>query len=201
MLQHLRAGWNRVMAVPAAVLLRIGLGPDAVTVIGAVLTCLAALLLLPAGLLWQGALVLALLVLTDGVDGAMARRLGRSSPWGAFLDSTMDRLADGVLMIAVLLHLLRTDAPHWLLAVTLWGLLAAQLTSYVKARADSVGLACAAGLFSRAERWVVLLAGVLLTGLGVAAALPVALVLLAIASTVTVIQRLASVRTSARESR
>ncbi|RCK71308.1 CDP-alcohol phosphatidyltransferase family protein [Desertihabitans brevis] len=195
MLQHLRSGWAAAMRPPATLLLRLGVHPDVVTWTGTTLTVAVAWTFLPLGWLWQGALLLALLVLSDGVDGQMARMSGRSTAWGAFLDSTLDRIADGALLGAVALVLALRSSPGWA-ALAIWALVAAQVTSYIAARAPSVGLTTSAGLASRAERLVLLLAALLLDGLGVPGALPVGVALLAVLSTITVGQRLHAVQRS-----
>lgn len=196
MLQHLRSRWSTVLHRPAAWLLRLGVSPDAVSWAGTGAVVVVAAVLLPSGWLVPGALLLGVLVLGDGLDGAMARQSGRDSTWGAFLDSTLDRIADGAILGAVALHLALTDRPS-LAGVALWSLVAAQVTSYVRARADSLGLSSVAGLVSRAERLVLLLLAVLLEGIGVPYALAVGLGALAALSTLTVVQRMRAVHRAA----
>ena len=198
MLQHLRSGWAAAMAPPASLLLRLGVGPDAVTWTGTVLTVAVAVVLLPLGWLWQAALLLTLLVMSDGLDGQMARMSGRPTRWGAFLDSTLDRVADGAVLAGVALHLALAHRA-WPAGLALWALVAAQVTSYVKARAESVGLTTTAGLGSRAERLVLVLVALLLEGMGVPHALDVGVALLAVLTTVTVVQRVRAVHRSATD--
>ncbi|SDE33390.1 phosphatidylinositol phosphate synthase [Auraticoccus monumenti] len=196
MLQHLRSGWAAAMAPPASLLLRLGVTPDVVTWTGTALTVAVAVVFLPLGWLWQAALLLTLLVMSDGLDGQMARMSGRPTRWGAFLDSTLDRVADGAVLGGVALHLALADRP-WSAGLALWALVAAQVTSYVKARAESVGLVTTAGLGSRAERLVLVLLALLLEGVGVPRALDVGVLLLALLTTVTVVQRVRAVHRSA----
>src|SRR5690606_25146364 len=101
-------GFAQAVFGPAArLLVRLGVSPDTVTVAGTVLTSTTALTLLPTGHLTVGALVLGVLVLFDNLDGQMARLTGTESRWGAFLDSTMDRLADAAIFAAVAVWSLR----------------------------------------------------------------------------------------------
>lgn len=193
MLERFRAAWARLMAVPAGGLLRLGVSPDVVTWVGTLGVVLAAVVCLPQGWLWQGALIIALFAFSDMIDGQMARMAERSSAWGAFLDSSLDRLADGALFAAVALYLALVDQPWWA-AVALWVLVFGQLTSYVKARAEAVGLEVTGGVAARADRMLIILLGLLLSGLGVPWVLEGAVGLLAVLCTVTVVQRMISVR-------
>jgi len=94
---------DAVFGPVARALVRAGVSPDVVTVTGTVLTVGAALWLLPTGHFVAGPLVIAAVVLVDSVDGLMARTLGRSTRWGAFLDSTLDRIADAAIFSGLLL--------------------------------------------------------------------------------------------------
>jgi len=178
-------------------LLRAGVSPDAVTVAGTVASVAAALLLLGTGRFLLGGIVVTLAVLTDALDGAMARLRGGSSTWGAFLDSSMDRFADGAVFAAFAYWYATRGDSDVLCAVSMLCLVLGAVTSYVKARAQSLGMTCDVGIVERLERLVIALAGALLTGLGVGPALPVALVLLAVLSAVTVGQRLIEVHRQA----
>lgn len=171
----------------ARALLRAKVSPDAVTLVG------TAGVLLGAGLATQGWLVPAVVIvtlcaLTDVVDGTMARMLGRTSRFGALLDSTMDRLADGTVFAAVA-YWLAVTGDRWGLAGALVSLVAGQIVSYVKARAEGLGMTCDVGLIERFERLVIVGIGALLTGFGVGWGLTVALWLLAVLSGYTVVQR------------
>lgn len=176
-------------------LLRVGLTPDIVTVIGTVASVTAAVLLFPSGHLVAGALVLGFFVTFDMLDGAMARERGGGTRFGAALDATCDRIADGAIFGALawwtVAHL---DGHRLLLGVTLVALVAAQVTSYAKARAEAGGLRADAGLIERPERLIIVLVGAGLTGLGVPQALHVAMWLLAVGGVITVVQRLLDAR-------
>ncbi|GAA4286054.1 phosphatidylinositol phosphate synthase [Georgenia daeguensis] len=196
-------GFARAVFGPAArLLVRLGVSPDAVTVTGTVLTATAALTLLPAGHLTAGALVLGALVVADNLDGQMARLAGTESRWGAFLDSTMDRFADAAIFAGVGVWALRhLDGAlgNLTAGLALVCLVLGSVVPYAKARAESLGMTANVGLAERADRIVVVLAAVLLAGLGLPTqVLTVALALLALASAYTVFQRMRTVYVQAR---
>lgn len=197
MLERFRGWWAAAMKPGATLLARLGVAPDTVTWAGTVLVVLVAFVTVPQGWLWQGALAMGVLVLTDGLDGQLARMTDRVTPYGAFLDSSLDRVADGSIFGVVVLWFATRDAHPWWAAVALWALLMGQVTSYVKARAEAVGYECRGGIAARADRLLILLVGMLLAGLGVPYALHVAVTFLALASTWTVHQRMAMVRRQA----
>jgi CDP-diacylglycerol--glycerol-3-phosphate 3-phosphatidyltransferase len=178
-------------------LLRSGVSPDVVTLVGGLGVVAGAIGFGARGRFLEGALVVAGFALVDMLDGAMARARGRSTRFGALLDSTMDRLADGAIFGAVGYWYAVTDEPVVLVAALIC-LVAAQVVSYVKARAQSLGLECEVGIAERPERLVLVGVGALATGLGLAWALPAALWLLAILSLVTVGQRVLHVRRADR---
>lgn len=192
-----RAGVGRVADPLARTLLRLGVSPDAVTVFGTAGVV--------AGAVWFGArgqfvaavFVVALFALVDIVDGAMARARGYSTRFGALLDSTMDRLADGAVFGAVAYWYGTTGEPATL-AAALVCLVAAEVISYVKARAQSLGISCDVGIAERPERLVMVGLGGLATGLGLGWALPAVLWLLAALSLVTVGQRIVHVQRADR---
>lgn len=175
-------------------LVRIGISPDAVTVTGTVLTVGLALWLLPLGHFVVAPFAIAAVVLADSVDGLMARALGRSSRWGAFLDSTLDRLSDAAIFAGLLLWAVREDEA-WIIAGALTCLVLGNLVSYARARAEGLGLTASGGIAERADRLVVVLVAILVVGLGAPVwVLGAALGLLAAASLFTVGQRFAAVR-------
>jgi CDP-diacylglycerol--glycerol-3-phosphate 3-phosphatidyltransferase len=171
--------------------------PDAVTVAGTLGSVVSALVFLPLGQLFIGTLAVTVFVLFDLVDGAMARARGAGTPFGAVLDSTCDRIADGALFAALTWWALGIGQARVLGVAALICLVAGQLVSYIKARAEGVGLRVTGGLVERAERLILALVGTGLAGLGVPYALDVALWVLAAASLWTVGQRLAEARRSA----
>lgn len=174
-----------------------GVTPDAVTVAGTVGTVAAALWFLPRGELFAGAAVITVFVLFDMVDGAMARARGHGTRFGAVLDSTCDRIADGALFAALTWWCLGAGEERVLGVAAMTCLVAGQLISYVKARAEGAGLSADGGLIERPERLIVALVGTGLYGLGVPYAVHVGLWLLAAGSLWTVGQRIVAVHRSA----
>ncbi|GGM72163.1 CDP-diacylglycerol--glycerol-3-phosphate 3-phosphatidyltransferase [Longimycelium tulufanense] len=192
-----RASVSRVTDPIGAWLVRRGLTPNVVTVVGTTGTVIGALWFLPRGQLFVGALVVTVFVLFDLLDGAMARAAG-STRFGAVLDASCDRIADGALFGALAWYAF-TIGDHPLAAAALVCLVTAQVISYIKARAEASGLTADGGLVERAERFIIALVGTGLAGLGLSWTLPVALYLLAVLSVVTVVQRLVIVHRVAKE--
>lgn len=193
-----RASVSRVTDPIGAWLLRRGLTPNAVTVLGTVGSVAVSLWFIPRGQLFTGAALVTVFVLFDLLDGAMARAGGGGTKFGAVLDATCDRIADGALFAAVAWWAFGED-EHGLAAAALVSLVGAQVISYVKARAEASGLSADGGLAERAERFIVGLVGVGLHGLGVPYILPVALYLLAALVVITVVQRVLAVSRAAKE--
>ncbi|MEV8440004.1 phosphatidylinositol phosphate synthase [Actinosynnema sp. NPDC051121] len=193
-----RASVSRVTDPIGAWLLRRGLTPNVVTVLGTVGSVAVSLWFIPRGQLFTGAALVTAFVLFDLIDGAMARAQGGGTKFGAVLDASCDRIADGALFAAIAWWAFG-EGEHGLAAATLVSLVGAQVTSYVKARAEASGLSADGGLAERAERFIVALVGVGLHGLGVPYILPVALYLLAALVTITVVQRILAVSRAAKE--
>jgi CDP-diacylglycerol---glycerol-3-phosphate 3-phosphatidyltransferase len=190
---------TRVMTPIADLLLARGVSPDAVTIAGTLAVVAAALVLFPTGRLLAGSLVIGLLVLTDSLDGVMARRSGRSSDWGAFLDSTLDRFGDAAIFAGLLLWF-TGGGDHRLTAVlALACLVLGSVVPYARARAEGLGMTASVGIAERADRLVAVLVATALVGAGLPlAVLTTVLALLAVASAVTVAQRMSAVRRQAR---
>ena len=173
---------------------RAGISPNAVTVAGTVAAVAAALWLIPTGHLFAAAVLMALFTAFDLIDGTMARLRGGGSRFGAVLDASCDRITDGALFGAVAWWAwYHYEAPEPLVAATLTVLVASQVISYVKARAEASGFTVDGGLVERAERLIIGLLGIGLQGLGVPYAADVAMWVLAAGSVFTVVQRLAMV--------
>ncbi len=185
-----RAVFSYVVNPTARFLLRIGVTPNAVTVAGTVGVLFGALVFGARGHLVTGALVVTLFALTDALDGTMARMRGGSGRFGALLDSSMDRIADGAVFGAVAFYLAGEDDPYGGLVAALICLVFGQVVSYVKARAQSLQLDADVGIAERLERLIIVGIGGLISGLGPDWGLPAALWLLAALSVVTVFQRL-----------
>ncbi|MFC1415956.1 phosphatidylinositol phosphate synthase [Streptacidiphilus cavernicola] len=204
--KYARAFFTRVLTPFAAFLLRIGVSPDAVTLVGTGGVVAGALVFFPRGSFFWGTLVITAFVFSDLVDGNMARQAGTSSVWGAFLDSTLDRVADSAVFAGIALWYAGKGDNLLLCAVAVFCLASGQVVSYTKARAESLGLKCdVQGLVERAERLVVTLVLAGLAGLhqfGVPYIdwlLPIALWLIAVGSLITVFQRVLTVRREAAE--
>ncbi|MFP5334257.1 MAG: phosphatidylinositol phosphate synthase [Actinomycetes bacterium] len=196
--RYVRASWTRLITPVAAALLRAGVGPDAVTVVGTLGVAAGALVFYPRGELLVGTLVVSAFVLGDSLDGTMARLQGRSSAWGAFLDSTLDRLADAAVFGALVLWYFGGGGSPLTAGLALACLVLGGLVSYARARAEGLGMTASVGLAERAERLVAVLVATGLVGFGLPdVVLTVVLALLALASAVTVVQRVLVVRRQA----
>jgi len=179
-------------------LLAWGVTPNAVTATGTLGVTAAALGFFPRGSFLTGTLIISFFVLTDTLDGAMARKRGTSSRFGAWLDSTCDRLADGAIFGGLLLWFAGDGDDLVLVALTLFVLVATQLVSYMKARAEGIGLTCDVGIAERPERLIIVLVATGLVGFGVPdVLLDGALWLLALLTTITLAQRLREVHRQA----
>jgi CDP-diacylglycerol--glycerol-3-phosphate 3-phosphatidyltransferase len=201
MLDRFKDFWQGVVLAPIVTLLiRLGVSPDAVTVVGTAGVSAGALIFFPQGMLLTGVLVITAFVFSDLVDGAMARRTGRTSKFGAFFDSTLDRLGDGAIFGGLVLYFAGPGDSLLYTCVTLYCLVMGAVTSYARARAESLGMQAKGGIAERADRLVAVL---VLTGLGALFDLPVlmyaVLWVLAVASTITVVQRVLMVRRQALE--
>ncbi len=199
MVERLRKGYAAAMTPAARLFMALRMTPDMVTWLGTLLVIVVSLWLVPAGHLWQAALAITFCVLTDGVDGQMARMMNHKSAYGAFLDSTLDRVADGAIFGAVALWYAGGGDSVLLAGAAIGALVMGQVTSYAKARGLALGFKVWGGLAARGDRLLALLLGMLLTGLGLWWAMPVALGYLLFASTWTVLQRMGQVKQQARE--
>ncbi|GAA1990427.1 phosphatidylinositol phosphate synthase [Kitasatospora viridis] len=204
--KYARAFFTRVLTPFAALLLRWGVSPDAVTLIGTAGSVAGALVFFPRGEFFWGVITVTLFIFSDLVDGNMARQAGTSNKWGAFLDSTLDRVADAAIFGGLALWYSGQGNNDLLCAVTVFCLASGQVVSYTKARAESLGLPCdVSGLVERAERLVITLTCAGLAGLHkfgvpyIEWLLPIALWVVAAGSLVTVLQRMLTVRREAFE--
>ena len=204
MLQRFREFWTRVVSGPADLLLKLGVTPDQVTFVGTLGVVFGALWFFPRGQLLTGVLVITAFVFSDLMDGYMARKTGHTSSWGAFLDSTMDRFGDAAIFGGLLLYYIGPHAttmlgePTLYVYVSLACLVLGSVTSYVRARAESLGMTAKVGIAERAERLVLILVATGFNGIfGLPILTELALWLLAAASGITVIQRIIVVRQQA----
>jgi CDP-diacylglycerol---glycerol-3-phosphate 3-phosphatidyltransferase len=191
---HARPQINKVIEPVARRLAGWGVTPDALTVVGTLGVAGGALGFYPRGHFFLGTLVITAFVFSDLLDGAVARVRGSSGRWGAFLDSTLDRIGDGAVFGALALWYAGDGGSITLCAVAVYDLVAGAVTSYAKARAESLGMTCNVGIAERSERLIAIL---LLTGLSGLFGVPVLRAIglwgLAVATTITVGQRIREV--------
>ena len=196
MLNVLRPALSRVLTPVAEMLARTPVTPNSITIIGTVGVVAGALWLFPIGHLFAGTMVCTFFVLADMLDGVLARVKGTTGAFGAFLDSTLDRIADAAVFAGLTIYLVRTRQDV-LACVALFCLVAGALVSYAKARAEGLGIPCDVGFAERTERMLLALVPAGLTGLGVPYVLAIGLWALAVLSVVTFGQRVAAVRRGA----
>lgn len=199
MLDRFKGFWQGVMLAPfVRLFIRLGISPDVVTLVGTLGVAAGALVFFPQGMLLTGVLVITAFVFSDLIDGQMARTLGRSSRFGAFWDSTLDRIGDGAVFGGLVLFFAGPGDSTLYTAVALYCLVMGSVTSYARARAESLGMDAKGGLAERADRLVLILVA---TGLGaifdVAFLMYAALWILVFANTYTVVFRVAKVRRQA----
>jgi len=191
---------NKLFTPLARLFLKLGLSPDVVTIIGTAGVCVGALGFYPRHEFFWGSLIVAVFALFDTLDGAMARLSGRSSRWGAYLDSTLDRVGDSAVFGGLVLWYAGDGSTPYLAALALACLILGSVVSYSKARAEGLGMTANVGIAERADRLVAVLIATGFVGLGLPEVLlTVVLSLLALASLITVIQRMLEVRRQAFE--
>ena len=204
-MERFRSGWKRIIEPIARLCVRLGISANAVTVVGSVLSILVALL---TGVTewWCGG---AFWRTTLGLFGSVAPLSGGGTRFGAFLDSTLDRIADWATLAGIILYVnlhsdlwydpTETSFPDYMTpyitGVALYAIMTSFVTSYTRARAESVGCEAKNGVATRADRLTIILIGMALTGLtGQIVILAVAMTLLAVLGTITVCQRILEVR-------
>lgn len=180
---------RRLFSPLSAAIGRTSISPNALTIFGLLLTMGAAVLV------WYGYFVSAAVMFTVGslfdmLDGAVARLSEKVTPMGAFLDSTFDRVGEGVVLTAIALAYAR-EASLWMVGAAFATMIGSFLVSYSRARAEALGLDCKVGLMTRPERLVLIGLGLLLQQFGV---LPPVMYILAVLTAVTVVQRIMHVR-------
>ena len=191
MLGHYKAHLHRLFDPVARLLLHLGARPNHLTVLGLGVS-VAAAYVFAAGQLRAGAALLAVAGLFDFFDGAVARLAGSDSDYGAFLDSVVDRYSDVAVLLGVLVYYQqRGDTAGAVL--TMATLAGTVMTSYTKARAQSIGVRCDIGMIERPERLIVLIAG------GTFHLLTPVMALLAVLTNFTALQRIIYTRRIARD--
>jgi CDP-diacylglycerol--glycerol-3-phosphate 3-phosphatidyltransferase len=195
MLNQIRPALSRVTSPVGHALARTGVTPNTVTIIGTLGVVGGALAFYPFGKFFWGTIVITVFVLFDLFDGAVARVTGKTSRFGAFLDSNMDRVSDAAIFTGLILRYAGRDHNDMLLVcLALFCLVSGVLVSYARARAEGMGLNATIGIAERGERLIVSLVAIGLTGLGVPYVLAIGLWLLSVASVITVAQRYIAVR-------
>jgi CDP-diacylglycerol--glycerol-3-phosphate 3-phosphatidyltransferase len=193
-----KAFFTRVFSPIARLLLSWGVSPDVVTLVGTVGVCAGALLFFPRGELFWGVMVITAFVFSDIIDGTMARMSGRSSVWGAYLDSTLDRFADGAVFAGLVLYYAGEGDNQVMTSLALAVLVLGYLVSYSRARAEGLGMQANVGVAERSERLVFTLLATGFVGIGVPyQVLGAVLAILAVLSVVTIFQRIMMVRRQA----
>jgi CDP-diacylglycerol--glycerol-3-phosphate 3-phosphatidyltransferase/CDP-diacylglycerol--inositol 3-phosphatidyltransferase len=207
MLERFRQFWTSIWAPLGNLLLRWGVSPNTVTFVGTLGVVVGAVVFFPQGHLLVGVLVITAFVFSDIIDGYMARSSGQVSKFGAFWDSTLDRIGDAAIFGGLAMYYVGPGDNDWIAALAIYCLSMGSVTSYARARAESLGMQAKVGIAERADRLVSIL---VITGLAdllrhlgvddrVLWAIPVTLGVLAVASTVTVAQRVKVVRDQALE--
>jgi CDP-diacylglycerol--glycerol-3-phosphate 3-phosphatidyltransferase len=196
-LERFRQFWTTIWAPLGDLFLKLGITPNQVTVVGTLGVSAGALWFFPRGQFFVGVMVVTAFVFSDLIDGYMARKLGTASKWGAFLDSTLDRVGDAAVFGGIMLYYTTSDAeadlgdPRLYLYLSLACLVLGNLTSYARARAESLGMTAKGGIAERSDRLVSIL---VMTGFAGLLDLPVlrelTLWVLAVASLITVFQRM-----------
>ena len=196
--RYARAFFTKVFTPLARLLLKLGVSPDVVTLVGTLGVCVGALAFYPRHEFFWGTIVITAFVFSDTLDGIMARMSGRSGNWGAYLDSTLDRVGDAAIFGGLVLWYAGDGRNTLMAGLALACLILGSVVSYSKARAEGLGMTANVGIAERADRLVAVLVATGLVGLGVPEVLlTVVLALLAVASFITVCQRVLTVRRQA----
>lgn len=199
MLEKIRQPFKRVIEPLARLIVRIGVSANAVTVIGTILTVLMALITGITGQLFWGAVGMTVLVLCDALDGSVAALAGGGTRFGAFLDSTLDRIADWAMLVSILIFFMwHTPVLSVWSQIGVWATVCALATSfltpYARARAESINIEVKNGIATRADRILIILFSLAIVGLGAPVLiLSCAMILLTILGIITVYQRIRKV--------
>ena len=190
---RLKPAVTRVITPVAAVALRMGITPNAVTWTGAIAVVTSALYFYPKGEFFIGTVIICVMALSDLFDGTMARLSQKgSSKWGGFLDSTIDRITDSAILVGISINLIDKEDP--LVIVVMVTLVTGILVPYIRAKAECFGIECSGGIAERTERLIISLAAIGFEGLGIPYTLSIGMWLLAVLGTYTVLQRMLIVK-------
>lgn len=190
---RLKPAVTRAITPVAALALRLGITPNAVTWTGAIAVVISALYFYPKGEFFIGTVIICVMALSDLFDGTMARISQKgSSRWGGFLDSTIDRITDSAILVGVSIYLINKDDA--LAIVVMVTLVTGILVPYIRAKAESFGIECSGGIAERTERLIISLTAIGFDGLGIPYILAIGMWLLALLGTYTVVQRMLIVK-------
>lgn len=184
----LKSGVTRLITPIAKGMIRAGITANAITIVGALGSWISSIYFFSRGDFFVGTLVIAFFLLSDLFDGTIARLTSSTgSRFGALLDSTLDRISDAMIFIALILFSVE-NARSWLFPLIL-GLLTGFLISYIKAKAESLSIVCEVGIAERSERLIILLTSTGLYGLGIDSAVIIGLWFLVLLNLITIFQR------------
>lgn len=192
---HGRSVTQRIFTPFAKILAAAHVTPNMVTVAGTVISVLLAVTLIPLGFVWQGAVALGIVLFCDSVDGTLARMTTGGTAFGAFLDSTLDRISDGAVFASLTAYAVfqmeESAVRSWSISAGLATIVFAAAVPYARARAESIGVEAKLGLAERTDRLIVALAGAFLMDIGLSSwFFFLGLAWVAVASCITVIQRI-----------
>lgn len=198
--RHARGFFTALFSPLARWLLKIGVSPDAITIVGTAGVVAGALVFYPLGQLWWGTLFITAFIFSDVIDGIMARMQNGGGRWGNFLDSTLDRVADGALFAGLAIWFFTGGTDDAIAIAAVVCLVLGMVVSYARAKAEALGFEANVGIAERAERLVSVLVVTGFTGLGLPSiVLLVTLGLLALASLITIVQRVLTVHRQSLE--
>ena len=196
--QFVTTGYLRIMEPIAGVLIKLGISANALTTIGTLSTVIGGVAF-GLGYMRTGGIIIAVTAIADALDGVVARRTNNVTVFGAFYDSTLDRIADGALLagLAYFYAVNPIHANKAMLAISLAGIIGTYLVSYARARAEALGINAKVGVMQRAERVALLCAPQALFGLALdGLVLQIVVVILALSSWHTAVRRINYVRLS-----
>ena len=196
---HIRIPLRRILDPAGEFLHRHGVSPDAITLLGTAGVVTGSLVYYPHGAFCAGSFFITAFIFSDMLDGAVARARGGGGRWGAFLDSTLDRVGDSAIFAGLAIYYVR-HAEVLLASLVLFCLISGSLISYIKARAEGLGMTCNVGFAERPERLLIVLVS---TGIAGVFNRPIihqiGLWVLAAASLYTIGQRLVEVRRQSQQ--
>lgn len=167
---HGRSITTAIFTPLARVLARLGVTPNMVTVVGTLATVAIAVVCIPRGWVWQGGIGLAVVMFGDSVDGTLARMTTGGTRFGAFLDSTLDRLGDGAVFGALcayaVFHMEESPVRTWTVVAAICAIVGAAAVPYARARAESVGVIAKLGIAERTDRLIVAMGSAMAMSLG-----------------------------------